>query len=304
MAACTAPEKYYKIDPAKNGGVGGLTKKRALSDGGPLSTYACGKCINCRLNHSREWGLRCMHEDQLAAGPGSFVTLTYDDANLPDDWCLDYRHFQLFMHKLRKAIAGAGRFFMSAEYGEDNGRPHYHAILFNCFFEDRVFFRRIDGIDYYISPQLSKLWGKGFCLIGDITINSAMYVARYNLKKITGADAGSAYQWLLPDGEIVDRPPPFSRSSNRPGIGYDWFQRYWQDCFPADYLVWKGKRFPVPRYYTKLYERLDEWSAEQVKMRRAAAMNDRRDHPDFTSRRLRDKNELARLNSTSRRELK
>ena len=300
--SCTAPEKYYKIDPAKNDGRGGFTKKRSLSDGGPLITVACGKCIDCRLAHSREWALRCVHEAQTSAGPGCFVTLTYQ--TVPNDWSLNYRHFQLFMHKLRKAVPGAGRFFMSGEYGDENERPHYHAILFNCDFRDKLFHMRKDGLDYYTSALLAKLWGHGFCLIGDLTMASAGYVARYNLKKITGPAAGDRYQWITEDGEVVDRVPPFSRSSNRPGIGYEWFQRYWSDCFPCDYMVHKGKRFPVPRYYTKLYERLDEYDAEMVKMRRARAMDDRRDHPDFTSRRLRDKNELARLVSQQRRELK
>lgn len=305
MAACTAPEQYYKCDPAKNAGKGGFTKDVRKSDGGPLITVACGRCINCRLNYAREKALRCMHEAQTSAGPGLFVTLTYDDEHLPSDWCLVYRHFQLFMHKLRKAVPGAGRFFMSGEYGDDNDRPHYHAILFNCDLSDKLHFKRVNGLDYYTSKLLSRLWGRGFVLIGDLTIDSAGYVARYNTKKITGAAAGSAYQFRVPGtGEVVDRPAPFSRSSNRPGIGYEWFQRYWSDCFPSDFLVWKGKRFPVPRYYSKLYARLDEYGFDMIALRRSEAMGSRRNHPDFTSRRLRDKNELARLNSQRRRELK
>lgn len=319
MAACTAPEGYYRIDPSKNAGKGGLTMKRSLSDGGPLRFYACGKCIDCRLSESQEKALRCMHEVQTSAGPGSFVTLTYNDENLPDDWCLEYRDFQLFMHRLRKAIPGAGRFAMSGEYGDDNDRPHYHAILFNCHFDDRVFFKRINGIDYYISTLLSRLWGKGFCLIGDVTFASAAYVARYNLKKITGPDSGSAYQFVVPNtGEVVDRPPPFWRTSNRPGLGAEWFMRFGADCFPSDYLVWKGKKLPVPRYYYKLLERSDPLLFERVRLHRQEILQIGQrvsldivhgfayvtDDVERSSRRLRDKNELARLNSNQKRELK
>jgi len=300
--ACTAPESYYQVDPSKNGGKGGFTKDVRKSDGGPLITVACGKCIDCRLAHAREWALRCMHEAQVSPEPGCFVTLTYEV--VPNDWNLNYRHFQLFMHRLRKSVPGAGRFFMSGEYGDENGRPHYHAILFNCGFADKVLHSRRDGLNYYTSKVLEKLWGHGFCLIGDLTMASAGYVARYNLKKITGPAAGDAYQFLTEDGEIIDRVPPFARASNRPGIGYEWFMRYHSDLFPCDFIVHGGKRFPVPRYYTKLYERLDEFGFDMVKVRRALLMGDRRNHPDFTSRRLRDKNELARLVSQQRRELK
>lgn len=301
--SCTAPETYYTRDPAKFDGKRGFTKdpRKALSSA--RTTVPCGKCIDCRLAYSREWSLRCMHEQQMS-GEGSFVTLTYDDEHLPSDWNLNYRHYQLFMHKLRKRIPRAGRFFMCGEYGDDFGRPHFHAILFNCVFSDKVFFKRIDGVDYYTSEILSRLWGHGFCLIGDVTLASAGYVARYNLKKITGAAAGAAYQFITPDGVVVDRDPPFSKSSNRPGIGASWFLKYHKDCFPSDYMVHAGKRFPVPRYYTKLYELISAQDAEAVKKLRRKARIAQRDNPDFTSRRLRDKNEVALLNAQQRRELK
>lgn len=318
MATCTAPEKYYNIDPAKNGGKGGLTMKRALSDGGPLRSYACGKCINCRLSESQQKALRCMHEVQVSAGPGSFVTLTFNDQHLPADWSLDHNIFQLFMHRLRNYFPPGIRFAMCGEYGEDNDRPHFHAILFNCFFSDRVFFKRIDGIDYYTSKTLDKAWGNGFSLIGDVTFESAAYVARYNLKKITGPAAGAAYQFVVPGtGEVVDRMPPYWKTSNRPGIGAEWFRRFGADCFPCDYLVWKGKRIPVPRYYYKLLEREQPELYAKVRAKRmemiAAGQHTEfdivhgfmyiNDDEDKSSRRLRDRNELARLVSQQKREL-
>ena len=69
----------------------------------------------------------------------SFVTLTYDDDHLPEYNSLNYKHFQDFMKRLRKSHNGV-RFYMCGEYGEDFSRPHYHALLFNCFFPDRSFF--------------------------------------------------------------------------------------------------------------------------------------------------------------------
>ena len=301
--ACTAPETYYKRNPELFAGKGGLTKdpRKALVNGRTI-TLACGKCIDCRLRYSREWALRCMHEQQMS-GASSFVTLTYDDEHIPDDWDLNYYHFQLFMHKLRKTISGAGRFFMSGEYGDTTFRPHYHAILFNCDFADKVFHSCKDGINYYTSAMLARLWGHGFCLIGDVTLASAGYVARYNLKKITGPSAGSAYQFITPDGVLVDRRPPFCKSSLQPGIGATWFDKFHADVFPCDFMVYQGKRFPVPRYYTKLLERKDEAYAERIKLKRRLAAIDNKDNPELTPRRLAVKNELAILVSQQKRDL-
>lgn len=302
--SCTSPNTYYKRDPAKFGGVAGLTKdaRRALSVDITV-TVPCGQCIACRLAHAREWSLRVMHELKTS-GRASFVTLTYDDVNLPKDRSLDYRHFQLFMHLLRKRLAGAGRFLMCGEYGELNGRAHYHAILFDCWFPDLVPFKVIDGNQLYTSAILTGLWKKGHCSVGEVTLDSAGYVARYSLKKIKGPSAGSAYQFLLEDGEIVDRVPPFLKSSNRPGIGYDWFVRYHMDAFPTDFLVYDSKRFPVPRYYAKLQERLDVGLYERVMKKRKRAMVARKDHVDNTAKRQITRTEHDLLVSQSKRDLK
>lgn len=42
----------------------------------------------------------------------------------------------------------------------------------------------------------------------------------------------------------------------KPGIGYEWFQKYYSDVYPHDYVVFNGRKYRPPRYYDKLYERL------------------------------------------------
>ena len=76
-----------------------------------------------------------MHEASMHMF-NSFVTLTYDDDHLPEYNSLNYKHFQDFMKRLRKSHNRV-RFYMCGEYGEDFSRPHYHALLFNCFFPDK-----------------------------------------------------------------------------------------------------------------------------------------------------------------------
>jgi len=57
---------------------------------------ACGQCVGCRLERSRQWAVRCMHEAQMHS-ENCFITLTYDAEHLPRFMSLRYRDFQLFM---------------------------------------------------------------------------------------------------------------------------------------------------------------------------------------------------------------
>lgn len=41
----------------------------------------CGQCIGCRLERSRQWAMRCVHEASLYE-KNCFITLTYDDSHL------------------------------------------------------------------------------------------------------------------------------------------------------------------------------------------------------------------------------
>lgn len=285
-------------DPAHFNGVRGLTKdaRKALIHSN--LTIPCGKCVDCRLAYARDWSLRCMHELQTSELGGCFITLTYATEHLPPDHSLRYEDFQLFMHRLRNRYDNV-RFFMCGEYGDDNGRPHYHAILFNVVFEDLVFYRREGKIDLYMSAELADLWGLGFVTVGAVTRHSASYVARYSLKKITGPAAGAAYQYVLPDGEIVDRKPPFSKQSLKPGIGFDWFVRYMSDVYPVDNVVLDGKVYPVPRYYRKVFERFKPAEFEEMRRAHREYAREARFHPDNSSRRLRDRWEWSVLNSAN-----
>lgn len=228
---------------------------------------ACGQCVGCRLERSRGWAVRCMHEAQLF-DHSVFVTLTYADEHLKS-LSLEYRDFQLFMKRLRKLKSGV-RFYMCGEYGEDFGRPHFHACLFNCFFEDRKFYRRLpSGSELYTSEMLSKLWPYGFSSVGDVTFESAAYVARYCMKKVTGNDAARHYEVVDGDsGEIVQRTPEFNHMSLKPGIGANWFAKYRNEVFGRDYVIVRGVKCKPPRYYDRLLEKDDAALREEVAYRR------------------------------------
>lgn len=209
-------------------------------------TLPCGQCIGCRLERSRQWAVRCVHESQMHAY-NSFVTLTYREEELGNP-SLVYRDFQLFAKRLRRKM-GPFRFYMCGEYGEQYRRPHFHACLFGVFFADRVLFRRLpSGFDVYTSSVLESLWPHGFSSIGDVTFESAAYVARYIVKKVTGSRALDHY--VSPDGEVLC--PEFTRMSLKPGIGSTWFEKYSKEVYPRDYVVVRGMKCKPPRYYDEL----------------------------------------------------
>ena len=215
----------------------------------------CGQCIGCRLERSRQWAMRCLHEASLY-DRNSFVTLTYDDSNLPVGGTLKYDDFQKFMKRLRKRVKSPVRFYMGGEYGEQLMRPHYHACLFGYDFPDRVYYRRTSsGEKIYTSKLLESLWPYGLSSIGDVTFQSAAYIARYCVQKVTGDLAESHYRVITDDGEVIDRVPEFNHMSLKPGIGSRWLAKFQTDVYPRDYVVVNGVKTKPPKYYDVLFER-------------------------------------------------
>lgn len=263
-------------------------------------TLPCGQCVGCRLERSRQWAVRCVHESQLY-DVSSYVTLTYNDEHLPDLGGLEYRHFQLFMKKLRRKF-GPVRFFMCGEYGEESKRPHFHACLFGVSFPDREPCSGDgDGFPLYRSDMLESLWGYGFCTIGAVTFDSAAYVARYVMKKVTG-DAAQ-HHYLRTDfrtGEIGLVRPEFCRMSLKPGIGARWIERYSAEVYVRDGCVINGVVVKPPRYYDKWLKEHDGFKSDEVLDARLAKVN----YADVTPERLkvREVVTLAKL-SVKRRSL-
>lgn len=204
----------------------------------------CGQCIGCRLERSRQWAMRCTQESKLYRD-NCFVTLTYEDGHLPEHGSLVKEHLQKFMKRLRKRFGQGIRFFGCGEYGEKYGRPHYHICIFNFDFEDRKFLRDHKGTKYYTSKALSELWPFGHSVIGDVTFESAAYVARYVTKKVTGALAVDHYGPVLPE---------FTLMSRRPGIGLGHFEKHLKQIYPSDFVVLRGMRMRPPKYYDSKYE--------------------------------------------------
>lgn len=293
--ACFHPLKGYRSRNVNANGKRPIVFNSGAGFSDLPVSLPCGQCVGCRLERSRQWAVRCAHEASLYAD-NCFITLTYNDQHLPADRSLDVRHFQLFMKRLRKRFGSGIRFFHCGEYGERYGRPHYHACIFGFDFSDKVLWKVSNGNRLYTSATLSELWPYGFSSIGDVTFQSAAYVARYILKKINGESAVEHYRYIdSQTGEIFQRRPEYTTMSRRPGIGQGWLQKYHSDVYTFDYVVINGKKVKPPRYYDNQFEIMDP--DLMAKFKAARVLNSKKHIDNNTPDRLqvRETVQLARL---------
>lgn len=294
---CYRPLKAYKsreINPAT--GRYGITFQatKALVEGSSLA-LPCGRCQGCLSDKAQQWAMRCVHESQMHAR-NCFITLTYSNETVPQDYSLKLRDWQLFMKRLRKH-AGTNniRFFACGEYGEKLLRPHYHALIFNYDFNDKKLYRtNKNGDRLYKSETLNKIWGKSSINeVGNVTYKSARYCAGYIIKKQLNRGDDQKYYRLSPvDGHLYEVAKEFAVMSRRPGIGTTWFEKFQADAFPSDFLIVEGRRVKPPLFYlNKLVE------AEQTKIKRGRKRFSvqPRQKLNSTSERLKVRAEVHRL---------
>lgn len=223
-----------------------------------------------------------MHEASLYSA-NRFLTLTYAPEHLPAHGSLDKKAVPLFLKRLRKRTDDTVRYFQCGEYGENFARPHYHVCLLNYGFPDEILSGTSGDHDLRTSELLADLWPFGHHQIGDLTFNSAAYVARYVTKKINGRMAEDHYSRVNPlTGEIIELQPEFATMSRRPGIGKPWFDKYWRDVYPSDEVISRGHPSKPPRYYDQLLERTDPDMWDRVRKARA----DNQDKENQTTDRL------------------
>ncbi len=244
----------------------------------------CNQCIGCRVERSRQWALRCVHEASLFID-NCFVTLTFDNDNLNENGSLVKSDFQKFMKRLRKKYNGISkvvsksgkisypiRYFHCGEYGSQLSRPHHHVCLFNFDFPDKRLWSVRESVRLYRSESLEKLWPFGFCTIGNVNYQSAAYVARYVTKKVNGKMADTHYKRVdVSDGEVFKIVPEYITMSRRPGIGKRWFEQFGSDVFPKDFVTHDGKKFRPPKYYDNIYDSVCPDALEKIKLKRKLA---------------------------------
>lgn len=234
-------------------------------------------------------------------------------------WSLKLRDFQLFLKRLRKKYTPTNphqhgtpahkthhhdhaiRFYHCGEYGDLHGRPHYHACLFNHHFDDLQLLKVVNEIPLYRSPSLEKLWPHGHSSIGDVTFQSAAYIARYIMKKRNGEDAENHYDakdeagnYITDsDGVILRRLPEYTTMSRRPGIGSNWLTKFYTDVYPDDFIIIQGKKCRPPKFYDTRYELTHEKEIKTLKIKRK--QNARKHSENNTPARLRVREKIQQL---------
>lgn len=254
------------------------------------------------------WAVRIIHESTLHESHhgNSFITLTYDDENVPEDFGLVPKDFRNFIRRLRSQYPQKIRYFQVGEYGNkcahnstygqdtvkdcvycNVGRPHFHACLFNISFRDLVSLGFKNDKEYFTSPSLAETWKRGHVQVGELTFESAAYAARYVLKKVNGAQASDHYMKIVPEtSECYWVRPEYVTMSRRPGIGAGWFEKFSSDVFPSDEVPVPGVGVikKAPRYYDEFLRSQDEGLFEEVKKLREVF---RKEHADeYTPQRL------------------
>lgn len=235
------------------------------------------------MDRARDWSTRIHHEASLHTR-NCFVTLTFNDQHLPDNYSVSVRDLQLFFKRLRKKLGHQIRYFACGEYGEQSYRPHYHLILFGYEPNDLQPWRRTPaGYIVSRSAEVESVWQCGHVEIGQVTLQSANYVARYVTKKITGELADDHYTRMHPlTGEYHQVTPEFICMSSKPGIGRDWYSQFSGDCFPSDFVVIEGRKYPIPRYYKKQLSERDTLKAN-FRRKKAASVHAENNTPDRLS---------------------
>lgn len=278
--SCYHPIPGYQHKTMRNPETGKLITKISASfipsdpDNWNEIMVPCGQCVGCRLDYSREWAARILMECKEYKN-NWFLTITYDPEHVPfghtinketgeliENMTLVPKDLQDFLKRLRRSweydYRHKGiRFFACGEYGEKYGRPHYHLCVMNLPIPDEeleFMFTNHEGDQIFNCEKIRKIWGKGLISVGQVTFNSAAYVARYIMKKQKGPDADWYYQ-------SQGKAKEFTRMSLKPGIGAKYYETNKERIYQYDNITLPKGRSSItvkpPAYFDKLYD-LDE----------------------------------------------
>lgn len=227
----------------------------------------CGRCVACLGRRNAELMTR-VRKDLRTYGQGRligivagqpttvrytarFVHLTYNEEKLPENGSLVKKHLQNYLKRVRERIYEMTGFrgiasINAGEYGEENGRAHYHTFLWRLPEVQGLFEALIeswnqseDGKDCRIT--VSRMYGN--------PIKAATYCAGYSTKPSRKYD--KKYNESDDDYKRrTGREPPFVTWSH--GIGLKWLEENEKMLLEKGMIIVEnGKCLAFPRYYRK-----------------------------------------------------
>jgi len=241
---------------------------QGIKEGLPEIKLPCGKCPECCKDYYTQWATRGSRE--LSQWDTSlFITLTYNEENLPADKSLNKEHVKKFIKRLKKYFRSTKenpvRQIYCGEYGTKTYRPHYHCVMFNVDFHDkRKHYISTAGHQVYTSELLTKLWGKGNAEFGFATPASIAYLFKYILKKKSRKEKRKPLS-ITVDGLTYDVAHEFIEPSRNPGIGS--YLRE-SNSIRKGYLTVNGVKQKLPKYYLEALKSRDPEAYESLKNQR------------------------------------
>lgn len=320
---CFSPLQGWRSKSVNESGKRSLVFKEqhGLESLGPVN-IPCGQCIGCRLERSRQWAMRCLHEASLYEN-NCFITLTYNDKNLPSDWSLQKRDYQLFMKNLRKRFVPKNpfnkneypslhdqfkkmfwvRYFHCGEYGEECGncgKNKDDCRLLGCNNWTPIIGRPhyhacLFNIDF--ADKVLYKTQNGVKLYTSPTLQELWPHGFSTIGDVNFESAAYVARYIMKkiNGEKAEehylgRQPEYTTMSRRPGIGQGWFDLFKEEVYPTNFIVMNGKKMTPPKYYDKQLEDYDKSLLLQMKKLREKLA--KKHEPDNTLRRLRDREEV------------
>lgn len=211
-------------------------KRRDIVDvlGRPIP-IPCGECLTCRISTRRQYEWRLKSE--FVTKRSAFVTFTYDDYHLyyKDGFIepsLDKVGIKKFMNKLHRLSSIPFSYFLSAEYGDSFGRPHYHCLFFG-----------LDFVDHY--NFFHHYWKNGSCKVLPIVKGGIRYVLKYLDKQFPTK--------IEKQRDFIDvgREVPFRLSSH--GLGKDLILSQIDNIRNFGCLKFGAKEITLTPYYRNKY---------------------------------------------------
>jgi hypothetical protein len=147
-----------------------------------------------------------------------FITLTYNDEHLPEEG-LRPEDVTKYLKRLRHHIDF--RYYICGEYGERNGRSHYHGIIFTSK-ETKIKFGKNEKGQTIVSDSVFHMAWKdkdgnpiGFVDVAPLLRDSDQRLA-------IGYCAGYVLKKLQDESHPEGKTPIFQRMSTNRCIGYKW----------------------------------------------------------------------------------